>query len=859
MQWARLRRYRPQFIFAGIFAIIAAAFTILSFAASANSSVDFTQSITTLSDKPFSNTISTYGQGNQWITTSSKHSSDLGHLKAGYYRIPLGWQNGIVVSSARGNHSPTTGDAWISAIKAYGGTPEIVIGGNNTIPNSDVSFSPDDAANMVRHFNKPTAGAANPVHLWVIGNEPDVSQMSIQTYCSLFNASAVKMKAVDPTIQVVGPAWAFFNAPTLTTFLQCAGNNLDVLDWHHYAQGSSFLSNAVAMAQTGNWENEVNQARQLIRQIVPARASQIQIQVGEYNWSWRTNNGYPGWNGGDDRFYQAIDTAWVTSVAAHVARAGARSDYYADLGGAGGLAISDQTAAAHFGRQVLDPMPSYYGLEMLTGGNLFRGFGSTMVSANTSLNNVEIYASSNGKNIVMINKDGAAIQSASISLKGFGGGSVDVWQTDPNAPFNPPTRKATLVSVTNIVGYSLPPYSVTTFVMNDGSTTPPPPPTPTYSCDSLTASQQANTLTYSFAAHATAQNGASIVGYAYNFGDGSTLATQSAAAQHTYKPGVYTASVSVQFNVNGQTIPVTSPACSLSVSSNQPPIPVPTKLTAPARINAGGKQYTDPTGNVWQADTDFIGGITDSQNHTITGTTVAPLYQDERTGIFSYHLPIANGTYTLRLHFAEISVACQKAGCRVFDVNVNNAPWLTNLDIAAKVGPNAAYMVEKTVSASNNAIDLSFKGITGVPQLAALEILPSTVPVHGPGMEITGIKDKCLDNWHDKMVNGNKIQLYGCNSTNAQRWTMQSNGTITNANGYCLDVKNGSVKSGTNVQLYQCNNAASQIWKVKSNGTIVNVHSNLCLDDKHSRTNDGNQIWVYSCNGTSAQKWIVHQ
>lgn len=117
--------------------------------------------------------------------------------------------------------------------------------------------------------------------------------------------------------------------------------------------------------------------------------------------------------------------------------------------------------------------------------------------------------------------------------------------------------------------------------------------------------------------------------------------------------------------------------------------------------------------------------------------------------------------------------------------------------------------------------------------------------------------NKCLDNAQNKKANGNKIQLYSCNTTNAQKWTVTDAGTIVNANGYCLDVAGAGKTAKTLVQLYSCNGSVAQQWSVKTNGSIVNPNSGLCLDDKYAGTDNGTQIWMWSCNGTAAQKWTL--
>jgi hypothetical protein len=281
------------------------------------------------------------------------------------------------------------------------------------------------------------------------------------------------MKAADSTIKIGGPAWAFFDSATLQSFLNCAGSRVDFIDYHHYGMGTTFLDNATALSQTGNWETEVTQTRQMINATVPGRASSIGIQVGEYNWSWRTGDGYTGYNG-DDRFYQAVATVWGASVAGHIAKAGGRGHQYSDQNGALGITFEKNADATHFGQTLNDPMPIYYGIQMFSGGSLFRKFGSAMVATSTTLPNVEVYASTNSKNIVLINKSPTAAQSAVVQTTGVASGTAAAWQTNQNAPFSAPANIGTLTISGSQVSVALPAYSVTTLVVTEVAATPTP-------------------------------------------------------------------------------------------------------------------------------------------------------------------------------------------------------------------------------------------------------------------------------------------------------------------------------------------------------------------------------------------------
>ncbi len=117
---------------------------------------------------------------------------------------------------------------------------------------------------------------------------------------------------------------------------------------------------------------------------------------------------------------------------------------------------------------------------MFTGEGLFRGFGNVVVNANTTLPNVEVYASDNPKNIVVINKDQSATQTATFSLNGVTSGTIDVWRKDESVLFpNPPIKLATIPLENGTFTYQLTPFSVTAFVLNNVSlTSPTASPTP---------------------------------------------------------------------------------------------------------------------------------------------------------------------------------------------------------------------------------------------------------------------------------------------------------------------------------------------------------------------------------------------
>ena len=62
-------------------------------------------------------------------------------------------------------------------------------------------------------------------------------------------------------------------------------------------------------------------------------------------------------------------------------------------------------------------------------------------------------------------------------------------------------------------------------------------------------------------------------------------------------------------------------------------------------------------------------------------------------------------------------------------------------------------------------------------------------------------------------ANGSKVQLYDCNGTNAQKWTVGSNNTLVNTgSGRCLDATGPSSANGTRLQIWDCSGGANQQW-----------------------------------------------
>ncbi|XVV16426.1 glycosyl hydrolase family 18 protein [Actinoplanes sp. CA-131856] len=133
---------------------------------------------------------------------------------------------------------------------------------------------------------------------------------------------------------------------------------------------------------------------------------------------------------------------------------------------------------------------------------------------------------------------------------------------------------------------------------------------------------------------------------------------------------------------------------------------------------------------------------------------------------------------------------------------------------------------------------------------------PTTPPPSGRTGRITGIAGKCVDIASASSANGTAVQLYDCNGTTAQNWTVGTDGTIRGL-GKCLDVNAAGTANGSLVQIYDCNGTGAQRWTAQSNGTLVNAGSNKCLDASNNSSANGTRLQIWDCFAGANQRWVL--
>ena len=134
---------------------------------------------------------------------------------------------------------------------------------------------------------------------------------------------------------------------------------------------------------------------------------------------------------------------------------------------------------------------------------------------------------------------------------------------------------------------------------------------------------------------------------------------------------------------------------------------------------------------------------------------------------------------------------------------------------------------------------------------------PPPPPPTGTAGPIVGYGGLCVDVRGASSTDFTPVQVYTCNGTSAQQWTVVEAGSTLHALGKCLDINGGGTADGTTVDLYDCNNTGAQVFIPESNGELYNPQSNKCLDDTGWSTTPGTQLQIWDCTGGANQQWSL--
>ncbi|UYQ61940.1 ricin-type beta-trefoil lectin domain protein [Streptomyces peucetius] len=128
-------------------------------------------------------------------------------------------------------------------------------------------------------------------------------------------------------------------------------------------------------------------------------------------------------------------------------------------------------------------------------------------------------------------------------------------------------------------------------------------------------------------------------------------------------------------------------------------------------------------------------------------------------------------------------------------------------------------------------------------------------------IQVPGAKGSCLDVAGGGKVNGTPVQIYTCNNSAAQQWTLEGSEDdlhLRNVGSQkCLDVAGNASANGTKIQISDCYKSKGQSWKgdVRATSPLKSVSTGKCLDLRAFTKSTDARLW--DCTDASAQKFLI--
>ena len=156
------------------------------------------------------------------------------------------------------------------------------------------------------------------------------------------------------------------------------------------------------------------------------------------------------------------------------------------------------------------------------------------------------------------------------------------------------------------------------------------------------------------------------------------------------------------------------------------------------RINCGGPEIT--YGDITFLEDQFFEGPTEAYSNPsvteIDGTDMDEIYLTERItdntlvrGPFSYNIPVTNGTYTVKLYFAEIYWGVDNPemleggeGSRVFNIGMEETQIFTGYDLFKEHGAGTAGSKMYDIEVNDGELTITLEASTNKPKISAIEV-----------------------------------------------------------------------------------------------------------------------------------------
>lgn len=158
--------------------------------------------------------------------------------------------------------------------------------------------------------------------------------------------------------------------------------------------------------------------------------------------------------------------------------------------------------------------------------------------------------------------------------------------------------------------------------------------------------------------------------------------------------------------------------------------------------------------------------------------------------------------------------------------------------------------------AGNYTVQVSASSTAGTAGSVSFGWTVAAAPDQGPAGPVRfGVGSKCLNDTGNKSADGTPLDLWTCNASASQQWTVAQDQTLR-IHGKCLAVSGSAKQDGAKVVLATCSGFASQQWTVGTGAQLINGTAGKCLGGSAAGTN-GATAWISACNGKANQKWTM--
>jgi hypothetical protein len=136
------------------------------------------------------------------------------------------------------------------------------------------------------------------------------------------------------------------------------------------------------------------------------------------------------------------------------------------------------------------------------------------------------------------------------------------------------------------------------------------------------------------------------------------------------------------------------------------------------------------------------------------------------------------------------------------------------------------------------------------PPAATSEPVPMLIPPPGDRVgRINGPGGLCLDLNGGVPADNNHIQVFTCNDTPAQVWTLAADGTLRVVGRCAVAADDGAVR------ITGCDGRRTAQWRAGQDRTLVNLAAGDCLTDPGTGTRVGAGVRTEDCSGAERQRW----